>query len=45
MAQLEAMGVPTIRCKKALLATDNQDPEVAMESLFEHMEDPGFPVR
>jgi ubiquitin carboxyl-terminal hydrolase 5/13 len=41
MAQLEAMGFPTIHCQKALLATVNQDPEVAMEWLFGHMEDPG----
>ena len=42
MAQLEAMGFPTIRCQKALLATGNQDPEAAMEWLFQHMEDPGI---
>lgn len=41
MAQLQAMGFPTIRCQKALLASGNSDPEVAMEWLFEHMEDPG----
>ena len=41
MAQLEAMGFPTIRCQKALLATGNQDPEAAMEWLFGHMDDPG----
>ena len=41
MAQLEAMGFPTIRCQKALLATGNRDPEAAMEWLFGHMEDPG----
>lgn len=40
MAQLEAMGFPTIRCQKALLATGNSDPEAAMNWLFEHMEDP-----
>ena len=42
MAQLEAMGFPTIRCQKALLATGNSDPEAAMEWLFAHMEDPGL---
>ena len=42
MAQLEAMGFPTIRCKKALLATGNSDPEAAMEWLFSHMDDPGM---
>ena len=42
MAQLEAMGFPTIRCQKALLATGNSDPEAAMEWLFAHMEDPGI---
>ncbi|GMK55843.1 hypothetical protein CspeluHIS016_0208990 [Cutaneotrichosporon spelunceum] len=40
MAQLEAMGFPIIRCQKALLATGNSDPEVAMNWLFEHMDDP-----
>ncbi|KAE9393596.1 ubiquitin carboxyl-terminal hydrolase 14 [Gymnopus androsaceus JB14] len=40
MAQLQAMGFPTIRCQKALLATGNSDPEAAMEWLFGHMEDP-----
>ncbi|ODN74591.1 hypothetical protein L202_06950 [Cryptococcus amylolentus CBS 6039] len=40
MAQLEAMGFPTVRCQKALLATGNNDAEVAMGWLFEHMEDP-----
>ncbi|KAI0653789.1 ubiquitinyl hydrolase [Cubamyces menziesii] len=39
MAQLEAMGFPTIRCQKALLATGNNDAEAAMEWLFAHMED------
>jgi ubiquitin carboxyl-terminal hydrolase 5/13 len=41
MAQLEAMGFPTIRCQKALLATGGADAEAAMEWLFAHMEDPG----
>ncbi|KAI0827832.1 hypothetical protein BC628DRAFT_119025 [Trametes gibbosa] len=40
MAQLEAMGFPTIRCQTALLATGNNDPEAAMEWFFAHMEDP-----
>ncbi|OWT38601.1 ubiquitin carboxyl-terminal hydrolase 5/13 [Cryptococcus neoformans Bt1] len=40
MAQLEAMGFPTVRCQKALLATGNNDAEIAMGWLFEHMEDP-----
>jgi ubiquitin carboxyl-terminal hydrolase 5/13 len=39
LAQLEGMGFPTIRCKKALLATGG-DPEVATGWLFEHMDDP-----
>ena len=39
MAQLEAMGSPTVRCQKALLATGNSDPEAAMEWLFAHMDD------
>jgi hypothetical protein len=41
MSQLEAMGFPTIRCQKALLATGNNDADTAMTWLFEHMEDPG----
>jgi ubiquitin carboxyl-terminal hydrolase 5/13 len=41
VSQLEAMGFPTIRCQKALLATGNNGAEVAMGWLFEHMEDPG----
>ncbi|KAJ9098334.1 hypothetical protein QFC19_006458 [Naganishia cerealis] len=40
MSQLEAMGFPVIRCQKALLATGNNNPEAAMNWLFEHMEDP-----
>ncbi|PVG04552.1 ubiquitinyl hydrolase [Serendipita vermifera] len=39
LSQLEAMGFPTIRCKKALLATGG-NPEVATGWLFEHMDDP-----
>lgn len=39
------MGFPIVRCQKALLATGNSDPEIAMNWLFAHMEDPGlFPV-
>lgn len=41
LSQLEAMGFPTVRCQKALLATGNNDAETAMTWLFEHMEDPG----
>ncbi|KAG6870363.1 hypothetical protein C0993_004751, partial [Termitomyces sp. T159_Od127] len=40
MAQLEAMGFPTVRAQKALLATGNRDAEAAMEWLFAHMDDP-----
>ncbi|KAJ3123821.1 hypothetical protein HK098_001611 [Nowakowskiella sp. JEL0407] len=40
MGQLQMMGFPEIRCKKALLATGNSaDTEVAMNWLIEHMED------
>ena len=42
VSQLEAMGFPTIRCQKALLATGNNGAEIAMGWLFEHMEDPGM---
>jgi uncharacterized UBP type Zn finger protein len=41
VAQLEAMGFPTVRCQKALLATGNSGADTAMTWLFEHMEDPG----
>ncbi|KAI0249448.1 ubiquitin carboxyl-terminal hydrolase 14 [Lactifluus subvellereus] len=41
LAQLEAMGFPSIRCQKALLATGNNDVEAAMEWLFARMEDAG----
>lgn len=40
LSMLEGMGFPRIRCEKALHATGNQDPEAAMQWLFEHMEDP-----
>lgn len=40
LSQLEAMGFPRIRCKKALHATGNSDANAAMEWLFQHMEDP-----
>ena len=40
MAQLEAMGFPTLMSQKALLATGNSDPEAAMEWLFAHLDDP-----
>ncbi|KAM0792178.1 hypothetical protein ACM66B_004875 [Microbotryomycetes sp. NB124-2] len=39
MNQLLGMGFPEMRCKKALLATGNGGAEVAMNWLFEHMED------
>lgn len=39
LSQLEAMGFPTVRCQKALLATGNSDPEAAMEWLIGHMDD------
>lgn len=38
--QLLSMGFPKVRCEKALYATGNSDPEVAMNWLFAHMEDP-----
>ncbi|KAG6895102.1 hypothetical protein C0993_010159, partial [Termitomyces sp. T159_Od127] len=42
MAQLEAMGFPTVRAQKALLATGNRNAEAAMEWLFAHMDDSGL---
>jgi len=41
MTQLTGMGFPEIRCKRALLATGHNGAEVAMNWLFEHMEDAG----
>lgn len=41
MNQLLGMGFPEIRAKRALLATGHNGAEVAMNWLFEHMEDPG----
>jgi ubiquitin carboxyl-terminal hydrolase 5/13 len=40
LAQLESMGFGRNRCERALHATGNDDPEAAMNWLFEHMEDP-----
>ncbi|KAI7858439.1 hypothetical protein BDC45DRAFT_498365 [Circinella umbellata] len=40
--QLMAMGFPENRCKRALLNTGNNGAEIAMNWLFEHMEDPGI---
>lgn len=39
LEQMEAMGMPKNRCIRALYATGN-DPNAAMEWLFEHMDDP-----
>ena len=45
LSQLMEMGFPEVRCRKALLATTasngEQNAEVAMQWLFEHMDDPG----
>lgn len=41
LEQLMAMGFPENRCKRALLNTGNNGAEIAMNWLFEHMEDPG----
>ncbi|KAI8599774.1 hypothetical protein EDD21DRAFT_378997 [Dissophora ornata] len=40
LEQLQMMGFPLVRCQKALLATNNQGSEVAMDWLIQHMEDP-----
>ncbi|KAL1934665.1 hypothetical protein VTP01DRAFT_6847 [Rhizomucor pusillus] len=42
LEQLMAMGFPENRCKRALLNTGNNGAEIAMNWLFEHMEDPGI---
>ncbi len=39
---LLGMGFPENRCKRALLKTGNNGADIAMNWLFEHMEDPGF---
>ena len=39
--QLTGMGFPEIRAKRALLKTGNNGAEVAMNWLFEHMDDQG----
>lgn len=44
MTQLTGMGFSEIRAKRALLATGHNGAEVAMNWLFEHMEDPGEEV-
>ena len=41
MGQLQALGFPELRCRKALLATGNAGAENAMQWLFAHMDDPG----
>jgi ubiquitin carboxyl-terminal hydrolase 5/13 len=41
MNQLTGMGFPEVRAKRALLATGHNGADVAMNWLFEHMEDPG----
>ncbi|KAI8376214.1 uncharacterized protein BYT42DRAFT_573797 [Radiomyces spectabilis] len=40
LEQLMAMGFPENRCKRALMNTGNNGAEIAMNWLFEHMEDP-----
>ena len=39
LAQLEGLGFPTVRCKKALLA-NGMNPDAAVQWIFEHMDDP-----
>lgn len=41
MNQLTGMGFPEIRAKRALIATGHNGADVAMNWLFEHMEDAG----
>jgi ubiquitin carboxyl-terminal hydrolase 5/13 len=38
--QLMSMGFPRNRCVRALIKTGNNGPDVAMNWLFEHMDDP-----
>ncbi|KAI8322215.1 ubiquitin carboxyl-terminal hydrolase [Martensiomyces pterosporus] len=44
VAQLESMGFPRVRCVKALGATGNAGAEVALNWIFEHMDDPNIDV-
>eukprot|EP01113_Clastostelium_recurvatum_P024319 TRINITY_DN2903_c0_g1_i1.p1 TRINITY_DN2903_c0_g1~~TRINITY_DN2903_c0_g1_i1.p1 ORF type:complete len:823 (+),score=301.92 TRINITY_DN2903_c0_g1_i1:23-2470(+) len=39
VSQLMEMGFPRIRCEKAAINTNNQNPDAAMTWLFSHMED------
>jgi ubiquitin carboxyl-terminal hydrolase 5/13 len=41
LEQLLSMGFPEVRCRKGLLITGNNGADVAMNWLFEHMDDPG----
>ncbi|RMZ75013.1 hypothetical protein DV737_g5513, partial [Chaetothyriales sp. CBS 132003] len=41
LGQLQEMGFPAERCKKALRLTGNSDVEAAMQWLFTHMDDGG----
>ncbi|KAF5346463.1 hypothetical protein D9756_010077 [Leucocoprinus leucothites] len=40
LMQLVSMGFPEVRCQKALLATGNESPDLALGWLLEHSEDP-----
>lgn len=42
--QLMDMGFPEARCRKAVIATDNNGVEVAMGWIMEHMDDPEEPA-
>jgi ubiquitin carboxyl-terminal hydrolase 5/13 len=43
-AQLQEMGFPAVRVEKALRVTGNDNAEVAMQWLFEHMDDPDIDI-
>jgi ubiquitin carboxyl-terminal hydrolase 5/13 len=43
-AQLQEMGFSAVRAEKALRLTGNDSAEVAMQWLFEHMDDPDVDV-
>jgi ubiquitin carboxyl-terminal hydrolase 5/13 len=43
-AQLQEMGFSAVRAEKALRMTGNDNAEIAMQWLFEHMEDPDIDV-
>ncbi|KAJ1921428.1 ubiquitin C-terminal hydrolase Ubp14 [Mycoemilia scoparia] len=44
LAEIMSMGFPEVRCRKALIKTNNTGSEAALNWLFEHMDDPDIDV-